>query len=25
MMKSGAKIDDNRLMYSTDLRFLQQF
>lgn len=25
MMKAGAKIDDNRLMYSTDMRFLEQF
>ena len=25
MMKSCAKIDDTRLMYSTDLRFLEQF
>ncbi len=25
MMKSGIKIDDNRLIYSTDIRFLDQF
>jgi phenylalanyl-tRNA synthetase alpha chain len=25
MMKSGIKIDDIRLMYSNDIRFLEQF
>ncbi|MEJ2441319.1 MAG: hypothetical protein P8Y06_00125, partial [Patescibacteria group bacterium] len=25
MMKSGLEIDDIRLLYSTDLRFLTQF